>query len=75
MVHYESTCTLFVKILLLYVVVHQCLGGVVEGAVAYTGDVSNPTRTKYNLQYYLDVADELVKAGTHIIGIKVSSIN
>jgi len=44
----------------------------VEGAIAYTGDVSNPTKTKYNLQYYLDLADELVKAGTHIIGIKVS---
>ena len=43
-----------------------------EGAIAYTGDVSNPTKTKYNLQYYLDLADELVKAGTHIIGIKVS---
>jgi len=45
----------------------------VEGAIAYTGDVSDPTRTKYNLQYYLNLADELVKAGTHIIGIKVSS--
>jgi len=47
------------------------LGGVVEGAIAYTGDVSDPARTKYNLQYYLDLVDELVKAGTHIIGIKV----
>jgi len=46
----------------------------VEGAIAYTGDISDPSRTKYNLQYYLDLADELVKAGTHIIGIKVSSM-
>jgi len=46
----------------------------VEGAIAYTGDVTNPTRTKYNLQYYLGLADELVKAGTHIIGIKVSTV-
>ena len=45
-------------------------GGVVEGAIAYTGDVTDPSRTKYNLQYYLDLTDELVKAGTHIIGIK-----
>jgi pyruvate carboxylase len=33
--------------------------------------VSNPDRKKYNLKYYLDLADELVKAGTHILGIKV----
>jgi len=50
-----------------------CVGGVVEGSVAYTGDISDPSRTKYNLQYYLDIADELVKAGTHIIGIKVNA--
>ena len=52
-----------------------CPGGVVEGAIAYTGDVSDPTRTKYNLQYYIDLAGELVKAGTHIIGIKVNSVS
>ncbi|KAI0215761.1 Pyruvate carboxylase, mitochondrial [Lamellibrachia satsuma] len=45
-------------------------GGVVEAAISYTGDVSNPEKTKYNLQYYLDLSDELVKAGTHILGIK-----
>lgn len=44
-----------------------------EGAIAYTGDVTDPTKTKYNLKYYLDLADELVKAGTHIIGIKVNN--
>ena len=42
-----------------------------EAAISYTGDVSNPEKTKYNLQYYLDLSDELVKAGTHILGIKV----
>lgn len=47
-------------------------GGVVEAAICYTGDVSNPDRvTKYDLRYYLDFADELVKAGTHILCIKV----
>lgn len=46
-------------------------GGVVEAAISYTGDVSDPTRvTKYDLQYYLDFADELVRAGTHILCIK-----
>lgn len=45
-------------------------GGVVEAAISYTGDVSDPTRTKYNLDYYMNLADELVKAGTHILCIK-----
>lgn len=46
------------------------LGGVVEGSMSYTGDVSDPKREKYNLDYYIKVADELVKAGTHILGVK-----
>jgi len=45
-------------------------GGVVEAAISYTGDVSDPRRTKYNLKYYTDLADELVKAGTHVLSIK-----
>ena len=49
------------------------VGGVVEGTISYTGDVSNPERSpKYNLAYYLKLADELVAAGTHILCIKVS---
>lgn len=46
-------------------------GGVVEAAISYTGDVSDPMRQKYSLDYYLKLADELVKAGTHILCIKV----
>lgn len=46
-------------------------GAVVEAAISYTGDVSDPTRQKYSLDYYLKLADELVKAGTHILCIKV----
>jgi len=49
----------------------HCTGGVIEAAISYTGDVSDATRKKYSLQYYLNVADELIKAGTHILGIKV----
>uniref|UniRef100_A0A674MEF5 pyruvate carboxylase n=1 Tax=Takifugu rubripes TaxID=31033 RepID=A0A674MEF5_TAKRU len=45
-------------------------GGVVEAAISYTGDVSDPMRQKYSLEYYLKLADELVKAGTHILCIK-----
>lgn len=46
-------------------------GGVVEAAVCYTGDVSDPARSKFNLDYYLRLVDQLVKAGTHILCIKV----
>uniref|UniRef100_A0A671QLM0 Pyruvate carboxylase n=1 Tax=Sinocyclocheilus anshuiensis TaxID=1608454 RepID=A0A671QLM0_9TELE len=45
-------------------------GGVVEAAISYTGDVSDPMRQKYSLEYYLKLANELVKAGTHILAIK-----
>lgn len=46
-------------------------GAVVEAALSYTGDVADPTRTKYSLQYYLGLARELVTAGTHVLCIKV----
>ncbi|XP_063002196.1 pyruvate carboxylase, mitochondrial [Elgaria multicarinata webbii] len=45
-------------------------GGVVEAAISYTGDVADPSRTKYTLDYYINLAEELVKAGTHILAIK-----
>lgn len=45
-------------------------GGVVEAAISYTGDVSDKTKTQYTLQYYLDLADELVKAQAHVLCIK-----
>ncbi|XP_063042314.1 pyruvate carboxylase, mitochondrial [Engraulis encrasicolus] len=45
-------------------------GGVVEAAISYTGDVSDPMRQKYSLDYYLGLAEELVKAGTHVLCIK-----
>lgn len=45
-------------------------GGVVEAAISYSGDITDPNRTKYTLDYYLNLADELIKNGTHILGIK-----
>ncbi|KAJ6636261.1 Pyruvate carboxylase, mitochondrial [Pseudolycoriella hygida] len=45
-------------------------GGIVEAAISYTGDVSDPKKTKYDLKYYTNLADELVKAGTHVLCIK-----
>ncbi|KAI4185223.1 MAG: hypothetical protein L6R41_004251 [Letrouitia leprolyta] len=44
-------------------------GGVVEATVCISGDMLNPQK-KYNLDYYLDFIDKIVKIGTHIIGIK-----
>ena len=47
-------------------------GGVVEATISYSGDVSDPSRDKYTLQYYLNLAEELHKAGAHILCIKVA---
>ncbi|WP_254509722.1 pyruvate carboxylase [Anatilimnocola floriformis] len=45
-------------------------GGLCEPAICYTGDILNPSRTKYNLQYYVDLAKELESLGAHILCIK-----
>eukprot|EP00325_Prymnesiales_sp_UTEX-LB-985_P003378 CAMPEP_0174704466 /NCGR_PEP_ID=MMETSP1094-20130205/8048_1 /TAXON_ID=156173 /ORGANISM="Chrysochromulina brevifilum, Strain UTEX LB 985" /LENGTH=1223 /DNA_ID=CAMNT_0015902527 /DNA_START=50 /DNA_END=3721 /DNA_ORIENTATION=- len=45
-------------------------GGVVEGTISYTGDVADPSKTKYTLDYYLNLADELVGMGVHTLAIK-----
>ncbi len=49
-------------------------GGVVEAAISYTGDVSDPKKTKYNIDYYMDLASELTRAGAHVLCIKVRSL-
>ncbi|MBM3526310.1 MAG: pyruvate carboxylase, partial [Alphaproteobacteria bacterium] len=41
-----------------------------EAAICYTGDILDPTRTKYSLQYYVRLAKELVAMGTHVLAIK-----
>jgi len=45
-------------------------GGVIEASVCYTGDVSDPSRTKYSLDYYVDIAGQLVERGAHVLNIK-----
>ncbi|KAL6060684.1 pyruvate carboxylase [Balamuthia mandrillaris] len=45
-------------------------GAVVEAAMCYTGDVSSPDEKKYTLEYYLQLARELVGCGIHILAIK-----
>jgi pyruvate carboxylase len=41
-----------------------------EAAICYTGDILDPARTKYDLKYYVKLAKELEKLGTHILAIK-----
>lgn len=45
-------------------------GVLCEGTLCYTGDVLDPKREKYSLQYYVDLAKELEQMGAHIIAIK-----
>lgn len=45
-------------------------GKIVEGAICYTGDMSNPNETKYTLDYYVKKAKELEALGCHIFTIK-----
>ncbi|MEK4341805.1 pyruvate carboxylase [Brevibacillus sp. FSL L8-0710] len=45
-------------------------GKVAEAAICYTGDILDPSKTKYTLRYYVDLAKELEKAGAHILAIK-----
>jgi pyruvate carboxylase len=44
--------------------------GIAEGALCYTGDIMDPKRTKYTLDYYLRLAKDLENAGAHILAIK-----
>lgn len=45
-------------------------GMICEAAICYTGDILNPKRQKYSLQYYVDLAKELQRMGAHILAIK-----
>ena len=45
-------------------------GKVCEAAVCYTGDILDPARDKYPLEYYVRMAKELERMGAHILAIK-----
>lgn len=45
-------------------------GALCEGAICYTGDLFDASRSKYNLNYYVGIARELQRAGVHVLGIK-----
>ena len=45
-------------------------GKVCEAAVCYTGDILDPRRDKYSLDYYVKMARELERMGAHVLAIK-----
>ncbi|MCR9247619.1 MAG: pyruvate carboxylase [bacterium] len=45
-------------------------GKIAEVAACYTGDIDNPARTKYGLEYYADLAKRIEDLGAHILCIK-----
>jgi pyruvate carboxylase len=50
--------------------VREHTDSICEAAICYTGDILDPKRTKYSLKYYVKMAKELVRMGTHILAIK-----
>ena len=45
-------------------------GKLLEATMCYTGDILDPKRDRYTLQYYVDLAKELEKRGAHTLCIK-----
>ncbi|NLT63836.1 MAG: pyruvate carboxylase [Clostridiales bacterium] len=45
-------------------------GKICEATICYTGDILDPRRDKYTLEYYVNMAKELERRGAHIIAIK-----
>ncbi len=50
--------------------VRERTGGLAEACICYTGDVSDPSKTKYTIPYYVDLAKRLEDEGAHILGLK-----
>lgn len=50
--------------------VRKRTGGIAQGSICYTGDILDPKRTKYTLDYYVRLAKDMENAGAHILGIK-----
>lgn len=44
--------------------------GLAEVSLCYTGDILDPKRTKYTLDYYVKLAKQIEDAGAHILAIK-----
>lgn len=45
-------------------------GGICEAAICYSGDIEDPRKNKYTLDYFVNLAKELEKRGAHFIAVK-----
>jgi pyruvate carboxylase len=45
-------------------------GAICEAAICYTGDILDPRRDKYTLDYFVNLAKDLERLGTHFLAIK-----
>ena len=45
-------------------------GKICQATVCYTGDIMDPARDKYTLEYYVKMAKELERRGAHMLAIK-----
>lgn len=50
--------------------VRERTNAIAEAAICYSGDITDPSKTKFDLKYYLELAKELEGEGAHIIAIK-----
>ncbi|WP_454561801.1 pyruvate carboxylase [Mycobacterium haemophilum] len=50
--------------------VHETGCAVAEVAMCYTGDLADPGERLYTLDYYLNLAEQIVDAGAHVLAIK-----
>jgi pyruvate carboxylase len=50
--------------------VRETGSAIAEVAMCYTGDLSDPAENLYTLDYYLNLAEQIVDAGAHVLAIK-----
>ena len=50
--------------------VRERTNAIAEACICYSGDISDPSKTKFTLPYYLDLAKQLEDEGAHILCIK-----
>ncbi len=50
--------------------VREKTNSIAEACICYTGDITDSNKTKYSLEYYLNLAKQLEDEGAHILAIK-----
>ncbi|HLW66880.1 MAG TPA: pyruvate carboxylase subunit B, partial [Gemmataceae bacterium] len=45
-------------------------GALCEAAICYSGDILDPSRTKFTLKYYVNLAKQMEKGGANLLAIK-----